>query len=62
MRVLAFLGFGWSKWTTVAENVIRHQETTNPILGVISSGPVMVDILKKTNRLTGGIKYKNVIR
>ena len=62
MKLLAFLGFGWSKWVTVEENVRRYQETTNPILGMISSGPVIVDIQKKTNSLTGNIKYKNIIK
>lgn len=62
MRLLAFLGFGWSKWTTVETNKKMYQETTNPILGLVSSGYVYIDVQKKENRITGKTKFKNIIR
>lgn len=62
MRILSLLGFGWSKWITVEENRIMIQEQSNPITGYFSSGRVLVDVQKKTNSLTGRIKYKNIVR
>ncbi len=62
MRILALLGFGWSKWITVEENKVMIQERSNPFTGYFSSCRVLVDVQKTTNNLTGRIKYKNIIR
>lgn len=47
MRLLAFFGFGWSKWTTVETNKKMYQEVTNPILVLVSSGYVYIDAVNK---------------
>lgn len=61
--ILSALGFGWSKWETIEENKRMICEESNPITGY-RSGPyaVFVDVQKKTNSMTGQVKYKNVKR
>jgi hypothetical protein len=60
--ILAFFGFGWSKWQTIKEAQPMVLEQSNPITGYFSKGMVLVDVQRKENSLTGAVKYKNVIR
>lgn len=50
----------WTKWQLISANEIRYLEVTNPILGVVQSGNVLVDKYMKTNKYTGNVKVKFV--
>lgn len=60
--ILAFLGFGWSKWTVEQENVSMVRTQSNPILGYESKMKCFVDVQRREDSLTGEVKYKSVMR
>lgn len=62
-KILASIGFGWTKWETIEENKPMIYEASNPFTGY-STGEinVRVDVLKRTNSMTGDVEFKNVKR
>jgi len=57
--ILAALGFGWSKWETIEKDKRVMRQDYNPIIGYKSElYPVVVDVQKRTNSISGAVKYK----
>ena len=50
----------WTKWELIEERTTRYQVTRNPILGTVSTGNVLVNVYRKTNKYTGKVKTKYV--
>ena len=52
----------WSKWTVDQSMVPKTKIMFNPILGYELKYLVFVDVIKRINKKTGAIQFKNVER
>lgn len=62
-KILSLFGFGWSKWQIIEENKRMICVDTNNFTGYQSKPrTVYIDVLRKENKFTGDVKYKNSMR
>tara|TARA_R110000851_G_scaffold315600_1_gene478225 strand:+ start:3348 stop:3542 length:195 start_codon:yes stop_codon:yes gene_type:complete len=61
MKILERIFNPWTKWTVYKSNVPHTRTEVNHITGwETNPTSVMCDIIKKSNKFTGMIKYKTI--